>query len=126
MDNELKTKWVAALRSGEFQQGQQMLHIADDNKHSYCCLGVLCKVMGAEYIEWFNPDDPEDEGWLNRPVLDGKNLADDEELNTTALNMIGITKSEQDHLVRMNDGHTDPYMKKHTFEEIAEHIEKNL
>ena len=33
----IKERWVAALRSGEYTQGQGSLRILD----SYCCLGVL-------------------------------------------------------------------------------------
>lgn len=40
MNPELKAKWVAALRSGKFQQGRGQLRKGDE----YCCLGVLCKV----------------------------------------------------------------------------------
>lgn len=31
-------KWVAALRSGQYTQGKEMLRKGD----TYCCLGVLC------------------------------------------------------------------------------------
>jgi hypothetical protein len=37
-------KWVAALRSGKYKQGRGVL--SQDGK--YCCLGVLCEVLGAE------------------------------------------------------------------------------
>lgn len=38
MPKELKAKWVAALRSGEYKQGIGAMRSADDG---YCCLGVL-------------------------------------------------------------------------------------
>ena len=44
MDPELKAKWIAALRSGEYKQGKNRLHSNEDN--SFCCLGVLCEVAG--------------------------------------------------------------------------------
>jgi hypothetical protein len=40
MDPELKVKWLEALRSGDFPQGQGALH--DNGK--YCCLGVLAQI----------------------------------------------------------------------------------
>jgi hypothetical protein len=40
MDAELKARWVAALRSGEYEQGRRQLRAGD----TYCCLGVLCVV----------------------------------------------------------------------------------
>jgi hypothetical protein len=38
MDPEKKGKWVAALRSGEYEQGTGSLN----NGGKFCCLGVLC------------------------------------------------------------------------------------
>jgi len=43
MDAELKSKWVKALRSGEYEQCRNALH---DGK-GYCCLGVLAMVSGV-------------------------------------------------------------------------------
>jgi len=34
--------WVAALRSGEYQQGFSALHRPEDN--TFCCLGVACEI----------------------------------------------------------------------------------
>lgn len=44
MKKKLAMKWVEALRSGKYEQGSSYLEC--DNK--FCCLGVLCKVMGVE------------------------------------------------------------------------------
>lgn len=41
MNAELKAKWVAALRSGEYQQIKGKLH---DGK-GYCCMGVLHRLV---------------------------------------------------------------------------------
>ena len=38
MNPEIKAQWVAALRSGEYEQGTEYLHRGD----TFCCLGVLC------------------------------------------------------------------------------------
>lgn len=38
MNKEIKQLWVAALRSGEYQQGYGYLNRNGD----FCCLGVLC------------------------------------------------------------------------------------
>lgn len=40
MNPEIKQQWVAALRSGEYKQGDAYLRQGD----SFCCLGVLCDV----------------------------------------------------------------------------------
>jgi len=41
MDPGIRAAWVAALRSGEYQQGKANLRAADN---TYCCLGVLCEL----------------------------------------------------------------------------------
>lgn len=38
MNPEVKASWIAALRSGEYQQGKG--HLRDGS--AFCCLGVLC------------------------------------------------------------------------------------
>jgi hypothetical protein len=45
MKREVKDEWVAALRSGEFTQATNKLY----NGVGYCCLGVLCKVLGFKF-----------------------------------------------------------------------------
>lgn len=48
MKKSYAMKWVAALRSGKYKQGKGRLHKVDaSNHHKYCCLGVLCDVVGA-------------------------------------------------------------------------------
>lgn len=50
MNPEIKAKWVAALRSGEYKQGRDVLRTEDD---AYCCLGVLCDLAAREGVgEW--------------------------------------------------------------------------
>jgi hypothetical protein len=39
MKKEIAEKWVTALRSGEYKQGQTALRSIDNE---FCCLGVLC------------------------------------------------------------------------------------
>jgi hypothetical protein len=51
MNLEVKTKWVEALRSGEYKQTQKRLR----DKVGYCCLGVLCDLHSKETgQEWEN------------------------------------------------------------------------
>jgi len=38
VNKEIKARWVAALRSGEYKQTKGALQ----DKTGYCCLGVLC------------------------------------------------------------------------------------
>ncbi len=44
MKQEIAVRWVKALRSGEYKQGQFALRRAN----SYCCLGVLCDLHFRE------------------------------------------------------------------------------
>ena len=49
MKLEIKQKWVAALRSGEYEQTEGVLR----NGNGYCCLGVLCDIYSKETgVEW--------------------------------------------------------------------------
>ena len=50
MNQTAKAKWVEALRSGEFQQGQGSLkRLNSDGSFGHCCLGVLCEVYIKEH-----------------------------------------------------------------------------
>lgn len=49
MDEKIKSKWVTALRSGEYKQGSgSLVEVYDGVPEAYCCLGVLCEVLGLE------------------------------------------------------------------------------
>lgn len=50
MDAKVKSDWVAALRSGNYKQGKNVLHNVTAN--TYCCLGVLCDLaVGAGVVQ---------------------------------------------------------------------------
>ena len=44
MNQEVKAKWLTALRSGEYQQGRYALN----ESGTFCCLGVLCDLYSKE------------------------------------------------------------------------------
>lgn len=48
MDSAIKQQWVAALKSGEFKQGEGALRRTDGDGVSFCCLGVLCELYRKE------------------------------------------------------------------------------
>lgn len=52
MDSERKAEWVAALRSGEYQQARGALARKDDENGTvrYCCLGVACDLAAKAGI----------------------------------------------------------------------------
>lgn len=41
MNAKMKAKWLKALRSGKYQQGDKALRTKDQR---HCCLGVLCDI----------------------------------------------------------------------------------
>lgn len=45
MKQEIKVKWLQALRSGEYRQGRYDLRTSDNG---FCCLGVLCDLYNRE------------------------------------------------------------------------------
>lgn len=49
-DYTIKTKWLDALRGGEYKQTHSVLQ--DEGGH--CCLGVLCAIQGAGRTETWN------------------------------------------------------------------------
>jgi hypothetical protein len=50
MKADIKTKWVAALLSNEYEQTTGVLRNGD----GFCCLGVLCDIYAQETgVEWF-------------------------------------------------------------------------
>lgn len=113
MDTEIKAKWVAALRSGDYKQGGGSLYNTKEN--TFCCLGVLLDVV-----------DPE--GWITSTELhrqhrqtSGPGVISDPE-------NFGLTEEAVDILMGMNDGmdsngYSVPYK---TFKEIADWIEENI
>lgn len=52
MNPEVKEEWVKALRSGKYEQGDGRLVAGADTEAPYfCCLGVLCDVMGTKRVD---------------------------------------------------------------------------
>jgi hypothetical protein len=107
MDQELKTRWMEALRSGDYKQGRQKLRIGKGKNTRMCCLGVLADVI--------NPD-----GWTpqNHWFVDGDDSRD--ELSDSVLHRVGIRVGQQAELISLND----EQMK--SFDDIAHFIEREL
>ena len=108
MDAKLKTKWIDALVSGDYEQGRERLRTIEDNR--YCCLGVLCDIV--------NP-----EGW-DSTVGDGvvygyKGDVKSGLLPVPLLQEVELSDAQQRELANMNDNGMD-------FLDIALYIEENL
>lgn len=119
----IKSIWLEALRSGDYEQEQDMFFVQDDEpvtyhtpdgeqplvhvgpyfylaaeweetESGYCCLGVLAKQLG----------------WSTEKTS----------FNFNELELLGITQDQQAELIEMNDDEG------RSFEEIADWIEVML
>lgn len=116
MDKELKDKWVAALRSGEYKQTKGKFHDTTRETGGYCCLGVLCEVAKPE--EW-------DGRRLSYKNDFGDTCYDTECLTPSLIERWKFDGKEYD-LMYMNDG-IGPYRDNpKSFSVIADYIEKEL
>ena len=50
MNTDIKTKWLKALRSGEYKQGKQSLRPTED---TFCCLGEVLILAYHEHFKHF-------------------------------------------------------------------------
>lgn len=116
MDNDIKAKWVGALRSGKYAQGTDALH----NHGAYCCLGVLCSVAGADMSRDLRTvpcsDDEGSREIEPTAFIDEGHYTEKEELGGL-LDFFGIGPKVESTLITMND--TD----KADFTQIADWIE---
>lgn len=107
---EIRARWVKALRSGEYLQTQGQLR----DSEGFCCLGVLCDLVQEDISGWWDgeefltQDDEEHHTSLPRSVMDLVGIADDE----------GMFRTRSGGLALMNDGDS-------SFEQIADLIEKH-
>ena len=124
-------KWVKALRSSEYTQAREALITeGTGGSCSYCCLGVLAVVLGAEVVEDDDDDDEEEEeGFRVRLKLDGAIVDDMGYVGEQIINSFGRNISEYlgglevatiSHLIHMNDDDGN------SFDEIADYIEEVL
>jgi len=117
MNQEIKQRWIQALRSGEYKQGTSTLKFQD----RFCCLGVLCdlhaKETGNEWNDYpeegFRSDYLEDEATLPDAVMDWAGLSEhDPVVRTGESTVCGIAY--------YND------REKYKFDELADLIEMYL
>jgi hypothetical protein len=121
MNPELKSKWLTALRSGEYPQTTGVLR---DNK-GFCCLGVLCDVM--DNSKWSDTVGGDGYGYYFDSREDETNIPAQERKELGLHKMVKPPLSEQYDeqlletvLIEMNDSHNQNFL------EIATFIEANL
>lgn len=117
-----RRKWCGNLRDGSFQQTTgQLCRETFRGDRTYCCLGVVCEVIGpdygvrrseydAEYYQYRIPD--------GIPFDDGSDYTTlDTALNGALLAALGLNEEMQNFLIKCNDS------LKFTFAEIADVVE---
>lgn len=104
-----KNKWIKALRSGEYKQGENQLHNQFDN--TYCCLGVACRIM--------HPRKELNSGVISSALSNLKGVKVPEILKGEFDSTYDDYNPLVEKLVNMNDGGK-------SFKVIANWIEKNL
>jgi hypothetical protein len=114
---KLKQKWIDALRSGKYQQGNYALR---NNQGQYCCLGVLADVCG---VEWSNERIGGVESNYWHPTGEVHKRGVDAYYSTSGLSLkfrelVGLPVEEHDKLITMNDSGT-------SFEQIADYIQRS-
>jgi hypothetical protein len=110
----LRRQWLRALRSGKYKQASGALRrrvTPRSGKFGYCCLGVALDVLGGEWTKVHGEYSCQVGRVNNESTV---------EMNEAVLERIGMTDSEQQVLIRMNDGDG------RTFEQIADFVEENL
>lgn len=82
LDPQIKARWVAALRSGNYEQARGRLCYVRANENQvltekYCCLGVLCEIAVADGVIAKSTENPRhgDGSWA-RSFFDPNNTED--------------------------------------------------
>lgn len=134
MDAGIKTQWLEALRSGEYQQGRGELATMDANgKKTHCCLGVLCELaVKAGIVQ--KTDGTWNEGSLSF-LFDNSNAV----LPTLVKNWAGLLDHnpgivgiqtprgyKEFSLAELNDGSKPYELEPYNFTQIANIIEEIL
>jgi hypothetical protein len=128
LKKKFKKEWVAALRSGKFNQGSGALRDTFSDTETFCCLGVACHLLRPNL--WQNvPNEPFkfrmnhgfDDHELAELDCDRPDFPKQQGayMPKALAEEIGLTVLDQKRLVDMNDGSS-------TFDEIADYIEENL
>lgn len=114
MDPGIRAQWTAALRSGEYRQGQAVLRSINDR---FCCLGVLCDLAEKAGVirAHKTPDDwayDGEDAYLPEAVMDWAGITD-------ASPHVNVPSSMEDDpsLTSLNDD------EEWTFDQIADAID---
>lgn len=122
MNENLKKRWITALRSGKYKQGIGKLY--NPEKDTYCCLGVLCNIQRIPIEKYTNMKNLYELDYIKN--LPKELLVNEPHKSTTFegpdFDYLGL----HNQLVKLNDGANGGIMKSRDFNYIANWIEKNL
>lgn len=148
MKKRVLTKWLKALRSGKYKQGRGALcQIDKKGTESFCCLGVLCDLYNKEQkrnkkrglrIETISSESSIVGILVPKPVSIKRYNDMDGTLPNKVIKWAGFREynaegeflyDEDDkspvELINLNDGNSDIKVKRHSFTQIADIIEKH-
>lgn len=109
---QFRYRWVKALESGKYKQGQKSLHKVENGEHKFCCLGVACDLykklggnLSVRKIDneiGYGPE--QDTSYLPQKVQDALGLqtydGDSKEVSLTTMNDSGATFVEIAAVIR--------------------------
>src|SRR6478736_3165412 len=134
MNQEIKERWLAALRSGEYKQADGYLNIMSLDPEQtefdgFCCLGVLCEIAVADGVvqkqrvagnSFFEYGDPERGDW-DHSVLP-VSVRDWAGLDDTNPSVNALSEDDNPDLMDAWSPVSEPNDNGSSFEEIANWI----
>lgn len=147
MKKRVLTKWLKALRSGEYKKGRGALcRIDKKGNESFCCLGVLCDLYNKEQKQkkkrTLKVEKLTSSEWMvgnlsSKPAFVCSYNDCDGTLPTQVIKWAGFRDNNTDgefscptlpELITLNDGSSGDWgdgTKAHSFKQLANIIEKN-
>jgi hypothetical protein len=108
---DLKTRWLAALRSGEYKQTKEYLRTPD----GFCCLGVLCDLYDPTV--WDSVRDADDDHNYNYNFTSIGRSSFETLPPSEIAELVDLTEDDCNALAGLNDEGM-------SFKQIADIIEK--
>lgn len=150
MREEIKARWVAALRSGNYRQGKQKLarQMTRTMPMTHCCLGVLCELAVEDgiidamnhpsgtsgQVRYFGGPDNWKATALPRAVAEWAGFEDERDSLRSDPKLFSVERTDYAgrpmqkpvSCAEANDGSSADEITPRTFEEIANLIEENF
>lgn len=114
MNQEIKKKWVDALRSGEYKQGTE--HLKKDG--CFCCLGVLMDIYKKENGEEWTGEEQKFDGILSTEIVEWSEVESSDPKLFYSEKILPLGRKRE--ITHLNDS------KKLSFEQLADLIEQQL